>query len=219
MNDPWAFGWTQLLTIIGMVITTTIAITGFRTFERWRREKIEERKIELALEALSLAYESKAVFGHIRSLVMYKGEGDDVPGKGGESDEHKRHRQSFFAVLKRIEASNDYFTRIWALQPKFIAIFGENTEDIFDQLHKARRDIEAAASTIVFDFEPFDPKDDPSYSKELKGYRTTVFGPRRRDEADPVAEKLDDFRKRIDKLCRPVVDRTYRTPGKRWWRH
>jgi hypothetical protein len=70
MNDPWAFGWTQLLTVIGMAITTTIALAGFRTFGRWRREKIEERRIELALEALSLAYESKAVFGHIRSPLI-----------------------------------------------------------------------------------------------------------------------------------------------------
>jgi hypothetical protein len=112
MNDPWVFGWTQLLTIIGMVITTTIAIAGFRTFGRWQREQIEGRKIELALGALSLAHESKAVFGHIRTRVMYKGEGADVPNKPGESPEHKQQRESFFAVLKRIEASNDYFTRV-----------------------------------------------------------------------------------------------------------
>jgi hypothetical protein len=216
MNNAWTFGWTQLLTIIGMVITTIIAIAGFRTFGRWQREQIEERKIELALEALSLAYESKAVFGHIRSRVMYRGEGSDVPEKAGESEEHKRQRESFFAVLKRIEASNDYFTRIWALQPKFIAIFGERTEEIFDQLHKARRDIEATASVMVFEDEVLDPKD-ASYKEELRGYRTTIFGPMRRNDADPIAEKLDDFRKRIDGLCRPVVDRTYRVAGKRWW--
>jgi len=37
----------------------------------------------------------------------------------------------------------------------------------------------------------------------------------RQTEPDPVAEKLDDFRKQIDQLCRPVVDRTYKVPGKR----
>ena len=216
MNDPWAFGWTQLLTIAGMVLTAIIAIAGFRTFGRWRREQIEEKRIELALEALSLAYESKAVFGHIRSRVMYKGEGDDVPDMAGESPEHKRQRGSFFAVLQRIEAANDYFKRIWALQPKFIALFGNKTEDIFDQLHKARREIEATASVMVFESEPFDRKD-PAYKEEMKGYRTTIYGPMRKGEPDPVAEKLDDFRQRIDALCRPVVDGTYKVPGKRWW--
>lgn len=90
MNNAWTFGWTQLLTIIGMVITTIIAIAGFRTFGRWQREQIEERKIELALEALSLAYESKAVLRHIRSRVMYRGEGSDVPEKAGESERTSR---------------------------------------------------------------------------------------------------------------------------------
>lgn len=55
MTDPWTFGWTQLLTIAGFAITIGIAWTGFRTFERWRREKIEEKCIDPAVEALALA--------------------------------------------------------------------------------------------------------------------------------------------------------------------
>jgi hypothetical protein len=46
-------------------------------------------------------------------------------------------------LLLRNEAKS-----VWALQPKFIAMFGEKTEEIFDQLHSARRDIEATASTM-----------------------------------------------------------------------
>ena len=144
---------------------------------------------------------------------MYRGEGADVPEKVGESPEHRQQRELFFAILKRIEAANDYFKRIWALQPKFIAIFGEKTEEIFDQLHTARRDIEATASMMVFEDEPFD-LNDPAYKEELRGYRTTIFGPMRKIETDPVADKLDDFRNRIYQLCRPVVDRTYRVPRK-----
>jgi len=211
-TGPWTFGLTQLLTVVGL----GMAALGLRTFGKWQREKIEERRIELALEALSLAYESKAIFGHIRSRVTFAGEGSDVPPKMGESDEHKRQRQTFYAVLKRIEASNDYFARVWKLQPKFIAIFGEKTEDIFDQLHSARRDIEATASTMVFEDEPFD-RNDTSYREELMGYRTTVYGSMRKGTPDPVGEKLDNFRKRMDELCHPVIDRTYRGTGARWW--
>jgi hypothetical protein len=71
MSDPWAFGWTQLLTIIGFTITLGIAVTGFRTFGRWKREKLEERRIEVALDALALAYESKYVFSNIRSPATF----------------------------------------------------------------------------------------------------------------------------------------------------
>jgi len=40
MQDPWIFGWTQLLTIIGFAITIAIAVGGFRTFDGWKREKL-----------------------------------------------------------------------------------------------------------------------------------------------------------------------------------
>ena len=61
INDPWAFGWTQVLTLVGFLITIVIAISGFRTFGRWKRERIEERRIDIAFDALSVAAESKIV--------------------------------------------------------------------------------------------------------------------------------------------------------------
>lgn len=54
-TDPWAFGLNHLLTIIGFAITLGIATAGFRSFAKWKREKIEERRIDIALEALALA--------------------------------------------------------------------------------------------------------------------------------------------------------------------
>ena len=66
MSDPWAFGWTQLLAIIGFIITVAIAIGGFRTCDRWKREKLEEKRIDTAIEALALVYESKFIFDRIR---------------------------------------------------------------------------------------------------------------------------------------------------------
>ena len=50
MNNPWAFGWTQLLTVLGFIITIGIAFGSYRTFERWKREKLEEKKLDVALE-------------------------------------------------------------------------------------------------------------------------------------------------------------------------
>jgi hypothetical protein len=218
MADPglWTFGLNQLLTVAGLAV----AYFGVRTFGKWRKEKIEERRIELALEGLSLAYESKEVFKHIRSRVIFTGEGADVPPIEDESDKDKRQRQSFYAVLKRIEASNEFFTRVWKLQPKFIAIFGDGAEEIFDQLHSARRNIEAVASAGAFERVPTSLEGQAlaHYKQELTGYRTTIFGSSSRTGiSDPVGEKLDDFRKRMDDLCRPVIHQTYKGARERWW--
>ena len=89
-GNPWAFGWNQLLTIIGLAVTSLIAIGGFRTFGRWKREKIEERRIDVALEALSIGYESQGVFEAIRNPGSFGYEYEDMPKIEGESDDEWR---------------------------------------------------------------------------------------------------------------------------------
>ena len=79
MNDPWAFGWTQLLTIVGFLITLCIAFGSFRTFGRWKREQIEERKLDGALEALSIAYEAQMVFEDIQRPFIGQHEWQNMP--------------------------------------------------------------------------------------------------------------------------------------------
>jgi|SRR5262249_4873721 len=87
MSDSWAFGWTQLLTIIGFIITVAIAIGGFRTFDRWKRERLEEKRIDTAIEALALVYESKFIFGHIRNEMSFGHEWQDMPKRQDESEQ------------------------------------------------------------------------------------------------------------------------------------
>jgi hypothetical protein len=102
LNDPWAFGWTQFLTIVGLLITVSIAWGGFRTFKRWKRERIEDKRIDLALEALAIAYEAKYVFDEIRSPMAFPQEWEDLPRHAGETEDRWRARGSYYAILKRI---------------------------------------------------------------------------------------------------------------------
>src|SRR5262249_32615619 len=127
-SDPWAFGWTQVLTLLGLAITIGIAIGGFRTFGRWKREQIEERRIDIAFEALSLAQESKLVFGRIRDSNGFEGEWRNMPIKENESDSDRNMRGPSYATLVRINAEADYFQRMLRLQPKAIAAFGAPVE-------------------------------------------------------------------------------------------
>jgi hypothetical protein len=112
---PWTFGWTQLLTLIGFALTLGIAIGGFRTFGRWKREKVEEKRIEIALDALSLAYQAQYVFDGIRSPMSYAHEWEDMPKAEHETEESVRRRGPFFAILKRIESQRDFFQDVWKL--------------------------------------------------------------------------------------------------------
>src|SRR5262245_16621356 len=149
MSDPWAFGWTQIFTLVGFGITIAIAVSGFRTFNRWKREKLEEKRIDTAIEALALVYESKFIFDHIRGLMAYPSEWKDMPEWPGDTEERRGQRGPFYAALKRIEANKDFFERAWKLQVRCTAIFGPAVEETFLLLHKARRTIEVSAGMLM----------------------------------------------------------------------
>jgi hypothetical protein len=135
---PDAFGWNQLLTIIGMLLTLGIALGGFRTFGRWKKEKIEERRIEIAFDALALAHESKFVFDRIREPIAYEIEHKDMAVRAEESAEDRQKRGAYYAVLHRMSQQSEFFDRVWLLMPKTMAVFGENAEDIFQHVLMAR---------------------------------------------------------------------------------
>jgi hypothetical protein len=84
--------------IAAFVITTILAIAGLRTFDRWKREKVEERRIETAIDALALAYESKIVFRSIRSPHSNQLEHKNMDVKEGESDDDRQQRGAYWAV-------------------------------------------------------------------------------------------------------------------------
>jgi hypothetical protein len=52
MTDPWAFGWIQIFTVAGLLLTGGIAVFGFRTFGRWKAEVVEAKRIDVAFDAL-----------------------------------------------------------------------------------------------------------------------------------------------------------------------
>jgi hypothetical protein len=203
--DPWSFGWTQLFTIIGFVITSVVAVGGFRTFDRWRREKIEETKIETAFDFLAIAYESKYVFEAIRSPLTFDYESKDMPKFPGESDSEYKRREPFFAILKRIELHNEFFGRFFKLQPRCMAILGKDTGDLFFLAHKARRQIEVSAQMLCAD---------QKYPSELvERMRRDVFDHKEfQPEKDEVGKMLREFQQGVEVACRPIVNKTY---GKR----
>jgi hypothetical protein len=69
------------VTLLGFGVTAIIAYFGFRNFERWKREQLEERRMEVAFQALKVAYQSTFVFEHIRSPLVESYEWADMPPK------------------------------------------------------------------------------------------------------------------------------------------
>jgi hypothetical protein len=207
-TSPWEFGTNQLLTVLGLLLTLGIAIGGFRTFERWKREKIEETRIGVAIDTLALMYESKFVFENIRSEMVFDYEWQDMSG------DYRSASGKFYAVLKRVQANKDFFERAWKTQVRCTAVFGPKVEGIFLLMHRARREIEVSAEMLMRDPQPTVGAEDNV--ETWKGFRADLFpayGAEAR-QGDKVGKKLSEFRQGIENLCRPIVDREFgRRPG------
>jgi hypothetical protein len=119
--------------------------------------------------------------------------------------------ESFKEVLRRIDSEKEYFDRVWKLQPKFMAVFGDESERIFERLHKARKTVEVTAEALIDEYRiELDPTDAEGRERRRK-WRVDVFAsPDVVAEGDRVGKLLEEFKTEIEKLCRPIVDREYK---------
>ncbi|MGV8839500.1 MAG: hypothetical protein ACWA6X_04255 [Bauldia sp.] len=200
-NNPWEFGWGHLLTIVGFVMTAVIAWRGFNTLKRWRWEKMEERRIEVAIEALIVVYDSTPVFQYLRSPHSMHSEWAEMPMIAGESDADRDLRGPFWSKLKRLESQKDFFERLQKLEPKFMAMFGADSREIFGLAHRARREVEVAASMLGWDNPGRPISADMRHKLELR-----VWEGLDPDGVDEVGERLNQFRSQIEAIARPIVD-------------
>src|SRR5262249_29930275 len=144
------FQWSHLLTVFGFIFTGLITFAGFRTFNRWKREKLEEKRIEVAIEALAIAYEAKAAFKSIGIRLVSAFESQDMPKIAGETETDKAARASCYVVLKRIDAHYELFERAWRFKPKLMAVFGiAQHDDPFHGLDAARSTLAAACNRLM----------------------------------------------------------------------
>jgi hypothetical protein len=197
-TDPWTFGLSHLLTVIGFIITAVIAFAGFRSFAKWKRERLEERKIEIALEALALAYEAPYIFDSIRSPISYDGEWSEM--KGIDDPDKRSAAGPFFATLKRIERNKEYFERLWRMQPRFMAMFGKEASDVFMTLHQARQSIEVSASMLMRDAANNGRNSDPDFDRKLKADIWSWDS-----KNDQIRPLINEFVTGIEQHCLPVI--------------
>jgi hypothetical protein len=213
MGD-WKFSLTHALSIVGFVVTIAIAYFGFRTFERWKREKIEEKRIDIAIEALALAYDTQEVFGAIRSAMSSGHEWADMPRRPGESDDAWEERGPFYAILKRVQSNHDCFEKLAKLRPRFMALFGSAAADNFKLVRESRAFVIVSAQNLCYR-----PLIGPDAQQQRTRMECDIWEGIAEAYIDDVPHvnrvdiRLQQFVTQIEQLCRPIIDRSYALNG------
>lgn len=204
-----------VIAIVGIAVTGIMAGLGLRSFAKFKREKIEERRIEVALDALAIAYESKFVFETIRARAIARHEYENATdprytvGNVGIRVNIREGQQGAYAVLRRIEAQEEFFERVRKIEPRFMAVFGAETEGIFAGLYSARVQLAAAAETL-FEIGHIETEDTVQIGVERRDLRQVIFrGPDEKKENDKIGALTYGFRSQIEALCRPIVVHQY----------
>jgi hypothetical protein len=154
----------------------------------------------------------KWVFENIRSPMSFDYEWKDMPETSGDSEDERRKKGSFYAILKRIEGHREFFDRAWKLQIRCGALFGQKAEDALLLVQMARRQVEVSAGMLMRD--PLPEVRTESNKKTWDKFRTDVWAGYSEvtNLRDTVSEKLEQCNQAIEAICRPALDRQF---GKR----
>lgn len=144
-------------TIFGAGAVIFAARKGADTFSTWRRQKREERRMDLAEQILVCAYELKRSFKFIRSPVLFAGDIEALDRQLTESglitaqstNPEKQARRTAQAALNRVEHEQPKFDQALSLMPIGKAVFGQAVEEPLEAFWRMRNEVVASAQTYA----------------------------------------------------------------------
>jgi hypothetical protein len=184
------------LTIFGLLLTATIAAAGFRSFGRWRAEKLEERRIDIALETLTIMYE---VSRHFEGITQpFGGTHISVVLYGARASTLVATRQEVFSnILKSAEAAEEFFAALLKVQLRYAAAF-ENEQSAAQQvLWQMGREIDHEEDSFDLIKEAF---------WRVYGAAQIMAGEMTEDKPpQPIEEPLEEGDRRLSKLPEEIL--------------
>lgn len=168
------------------------AFKGADAFKGWRRQKIEERRIDAAERILTLAYRVRTAISGMRHPMMWIGplnEAEKMLREKGvdldsESDGKKRRIVHAQAVFDRINSFQSEWDELAAVTPVAKALFGDEVESALTSLGKQRNIVAAAAESYADD-----DGSDADFSKKIRSDLWEALG--------EVGEDADEISKAV----------------------
>ena len=146
------------------------------------------------------------VFEDIQRPFVGQYEWQDMPDQGMNQEEKER-RQPLYAVINRLARHISYFERVLALQPKFMAVFGSETNNTFLKLHRARNGIQAAIEVLMMMDAPIRP-DQKETVAQMRSDIWNTKGPNVK-EPEKTKKLVLEFKSDIERICGPLMNRKF----------
>ncbi|MEG3093347.1 hypothetical protein [Sphingomonas sp. PB1R3] len=129
-------------TLIGAIAVIAAAIIGANTFDKWKQQKIAERKRDQAEKILTATYRVRRQLSAVRSPMMWAHETDkaqkDLEERGewqkAASDADRKSLAVAQAYYDRLNRTKGDQAALEECQPMARALFGEELEQAIEKL-------------------------------------------------------------------------------------
>lgn len=196
--------WLEVVRIIPSIVTAGTAIYAVRisiqSLNKWRAETIGKRKAELAEDVLADFYEARDIINAARSPGGFGHEGATRMPANWESEEDTRTLNSYFRTIERLRNKETFFAKLDARRYRFVAHFGHEAAQAYDDLSKIHRQIVVAVQSLISTYQH---RDQGSLPHNRKLWEATIGWVSA--EQDRIPAQLDALVQEIERICRPAI--------------
>ncbi len=216
----------ESIAIIGQAIAVIAAcwaiISGVGA---WKREFIGKRKIELAEEVLASFFEIKDAIAFIRNPFSSGNEGKSRKRGENESKDEAELLDRGYIVFERYETRKEVFVRFNTQKYKFMASFGSETEEIFNECNTILNSIFFSARQLATHYwqrqgrVPMEGDVFQRHLDEMHRHEGVFWD--RMDEEDEIRQKLKSIQDKLDLVTKPCFEepmKTYSIFTKQWFK-
>lgn len=174
-------------TLLGVAAVIYAAWRASNTFDAFRRQKQEERRMEAAHNILTFAYKFQQRLSAARSPGISRYEmtsatnqlKDSYEGYRDKSEREQRQLAVAQVILARLGAEREIWEETWEHIPTARALFGEQAEKLLRELWAAFVNVQVSAEAFGED-----SLSDPEFTKSL---RRDLYG---HGESNPVTQQV-----------------------------
>jgi len=210
MAIDWAATGTWMQAWAGFTQAGAVAFVGWKganVFKTWRRQKIEERKMDAAERILTLTYRLRRAFTVIRSPMMWAGALDAAEKRLREAGvtldslpELKRKNMIYHqAMLDRINSFEAEWAEIGAVTPIAAALFGKVVEEQLELLWRQRGAVAVASESYADD-----RGQDNEFTAQLRADMWEGMG-KHNGAGDRITEIIDGVVTKVEAALLPVL--------------
>jgi hypothetical protein len=188
--------------IIEAAALALTAVAACWALGTWRNEMVGRNRAKLAAETLAMFYEARDIIADVRFFGSFSDEGSTRPRIAGENEDDARYRNTIYVPVERLARHAEFFGRLGAKRYEFMAAFGRNAADPFDEIRKIKNTIPASASSLIRMHGRVgrERPDLVELQKKLEANIGWVL-----EGEDEIATQVDTIVDKIEQICQPAI--------------